>query len=102
MNPPPGAIALEPAEIVIDRDPRGETVGPLSPRAAGPHHIEDSMDHLAHVRAARASARPGRRDRRLDQSPLTLRHVAWVWFPFHTPVSTKSRLLKHVLRPPSK
>ncbi len=83
MNPSPRAVPLEPPKTVIDRDLGREVMRQLPPRATRAHHIEDSIDHLAHIRFARASARLGRRDRRFDQSPLTVRHVGRVWLPFH-------------------
>ena len=88
MNPFPRPIALEVSEIAVDRFPRGKIVGQLPPRTARANDVQHGIDHLAHVMAARAPARPGRRYRRSNQSPLTARHVRWVWLPFHTSLST--------------
>jgi hypothetical protein len=49
------------------------------------------------VRGGGGPAPLGRRDRRINQSPLTVRHVGWVWLPFHPPLSAQSGLLKHFL-----
>lgn len=98
MNPPPRPVTLESTEVIVGRDPGRKVMRQLSPRTARANHIEDRIDHLAHVNGTRASARRGRRNRRPDQSPLLARHVSWVRFPFHTPVSAESAVLKHLLR----
>ncbi len=98
MNPFPRSIPLREPEIGVYRFPRRKIIGQLPPRTARTHDIQHHIDHLAHVMTARATTPLGRRDRRLDQSPLTLRHVGWVGLPYRTPLSAKSGLLKHFLR----
>ena len=84
MNAVPRSITLKVPEIPVDRLPRGEIVRQLPPRTTGTNDIQYCIDDLTHVVSARTSAPLGRRNRRLDQFPLTVRHVAGVWFPFHT------------------
>ena len=98
MNTLPRSIPLEEPEIAVHRFPRGKFVGQLPPRTSRAYDIQHRIEHLAHIVSARATAPLGRRYRRLDQSPLTGRHVAWVWLPFHTSTSAPSGLLKHFLR----
>ena len=59
-------------EPPINRAPRRKAVGQKPPRAAGPQHIEDRLDDLAHRPAPPPTTMSGRRQIRLDQSPLRI------------------------------
>lgn len=93
----PRAIQPEATVVIMHPAPRRELMRQLSPRATRAVQIQNCIDYLTHVDCAWASARPGRRYRRHDQSPLIIRHVRWVWHPFHTLLSAKKRLFTHVL-----
>jgi len=98
MNLPPRPILAEALVIVVDRPPRRKIVRQLPPRAACTHDVQHRSDDLTRIDAARPTTGLGRRDPRLDQSPLTVRHVGWVRTPFHLPLSASSGLFKQFLR----
>ena len=57
-------------EIVMHRALRRQVLRQRLPLAAGPQHVEDGVQNLAHVHDRASPATLGRRDQRLDQRPL--------------------------------
>ena len=72
-NPLPGAVGVEPLEVVVDGLPGGEVVGQGPPGAALAGAVEQGVDDPTHIGSPGATARPGRRDERLDDCPLSVR-----------------------------
>src|SRR4029079_2479095 len=62
----------------IDRAPRRQVARQQAPRAAGPHHIEDPVDDLAHRPNAWPARDVRRRQVRLDHAPFLIGHVGLV------------------------
>jgi len=50
-------------EIAVHRAPRRQVLGQGTPLATRGQHVEDAVQHLAHVHGAPAAAAPGRRDK---------------------------------------
>ena len=78
MNALPSAIVAKRSEVAPDGRPGRKVMRqgtPLAPRAV---HIEDGIDHFAHVDASRTPACLGRRDQRLQDSPLPVGEIAGV------------------------
>lgn len=84
MNSPPRAIEPPLTVIPVDGAPRRQVVRQMPPRAAGAIEIKYRIEHLAQVDRSGPAAELRRWDQRLDQSPLTVRHVGLVWHPVHT------------------
>src|SRR5829696_6589412 len=66
------------AEIVMHRALRRQILGQGAPLAARCQHIEDPVQHLAHIHPTPAAAALGGRDERLGQRPLGIGEVARV------------------------
>src|ERR687897_3193341 len=81
MNAAERAVPFPQVEILPDRAPGRQVLRKSLPRAAGPQHIEDGVEHLADVHGPRSSTALGRADQRLDHRPLHLRQVALVAQP---------------------
>ena len=73
MDPGPNPFAFPAPQVVIDRLPRREVVRQKPPRTACAQQIQDRLNDLALGRAARATARRGIGDHRLDHGPLAVR-----------------------------
>src|SRR5215510_5550738 len=54
---------------------RRKVFGQRLPLAAGPQHVENSVQNLAHVNRALAAAGLGRRDHRLDNRPFVASQI---------------------------
>src|SRR5262245_15277815 len=85
MNTIEHAVARPFPEIIIDRGVRRKISWQLPPLATCAIYIADCVEHLAHVCLALASACAGRRDHRLDDSPLLVGHI--------TRITSHSRLV---------
>ncbi len=72
----------------VDGLPGGEVVGQGPPGAALAGAVEQGVDDPTHIGRPGATARPGRRDERLDDCPLSVRQVTGIGFgcrlAFHT------------------
>jgi len=73
-------------QVAVDRAPRRQVLGQGAPPAAGGQHVEDAVQHLAHVHRALAAAAPGRRDEGLGQRPFLARRVARAVAPVGPPL----------------
>src|SRR5215212_320100 len=69
-----------PLRLLVDRLPRRQVVGHVSPRRAGPHHPSEPVQHLAQVVLALGRVLPNEREVGSDKLPLLVGNVAWVWF----------------------
>src|SRR5215471_13543425 len=85
MNTIEHAVARPFPEIIINRGVRRKIFWQLPPLATRAIYIADCVEHLAHVCLALASTRAGRRDHRLDDSPLLVGHI--------TRITSNSRLV---------
>src|SRR3712207_7844189 len=75
---PARAVPGPEGEVVVHRALRGQALGQGAPLATRGQHVEDPVQHLAHVHRAPTAAAPARRDERLDQRPLPTGRVARV------------------------
>src|SRR5262249_41432759 len=78
-DPVPGAVALPGVEVVEDGAPRGEVVGQWPPGAALVGEVEDRVNDLAHVGLAGPPAGAGRGDLGLQDGPLGVGDIRWIW-----------------------
>jgi hypothetical protein len=69
-----GVVGTPAIEVVVDRLPRAELVGQVSPGRAGVENPEDSTHDQLQV-ASRSTRRCCRREQRLDQFPLLVREL---------------------------
>jgi len=100
MNSLPGAIKSPLAVVVMHSPPRREVVRKVRPRTATAIQIQNRVAHFSQNHGPWPSAKLRRRNQRLDQSPLTVRHVRRVCSPFHNPcVGSLTLLFTHILRP---
>ena len=76
MNTIEHGVARPFPEVIIDRGVWRKIFWQLPPLATRAIYIADCVEHLAHVCLALASACAGRRDHRLDDSPLLVGHIA--------------------------
>ena len=75
MNLLPRAVEPKATVVEVRRAPRRKIVRQLPPGATCSTQVQDRVNNFAQIDAARAPARFGRRNRRLDQSPLLVRQV---------------------------
>ena len=85
MNTIEHGVARPFPEVIIDRGVWRKIFWQLPPLATRAIYIADCVEHLAHVCLALASACAGRRDHRLDDSPLLVAHI--------TRITSNSRLV---------
>lgn len=98
MNPPPGAVQSPLTVVEVHGPPRREVVRQMSPRTPAAIEVEHGIEHFSKVYRPRPTPKLRRRNQRLDQSPLTVRHVRRVKSPFHNPyIGSLTLLLTHVL-----
>src|SRR5476651_2910525 len=69
------AVPVPQHEIIMRRALRRQILGQRLPLASGPKHVEDGVQNLAYVDRTLASATPGWRDHRLDQSPFGVAQI---------------------------
>ena len=69
-----------PLRLLVDRLPRRQVVGHVSPRRAGAYDPPQSVEDLAQVVLALGGVLPHEREVRGDKRPLLVGNVAWVWF----------------------
>jgi hypothetical protein len=65
-----GAVPVPELEIVVHRALRRQILGQRLPLAAGPQHVEDPVEHLAHVHRPSAPAVPAWRDHGAQRCPI--------------------------------
>jgi len=86
MNLVPSPVASVFPVVIMDGRPGRKVVGQHPPRAAGTHQIQDGVNHLTQISAARSSARFGWWQQGFNQFPLLIRQIAWVIFSVHISV----------------
>src|SRR5262249_1166975 len=72
-----GAVVPPLVEVAPDGALGREVLGQVAPLAAGPHDVEDGVEHVAH-RGRAGPAAGVHRDQGLDQGPLLIGQVAGV------------------------
>src|SRR5687767_8845655 len=78
MDAPQGAVPVPQIEVLPDRAARREVLWQGLPLAPRPEHIEDGVEHLAHVDRPRTPAAFGRPDQRRNQRPFCIGQIARV------------------------
>lgn len=86
MNLFPCPIATEPPIVVMHGRPRGKVMRQHAPRTAGSYQVQQTVDHLPHIRAARPSTRFHSWKQWLNQLPLLIGQVRWVRYSVHNSV----------------
>ena len=78
MDALPGAVLLPVPEVVVDQRPGRQVVGQVTPGAAVPGQVKQSIDDLAPLVLGRASALLSGGDQRLKFVPLVIGQVGRV------------------------
>jgi hypothetical protein len=87
MHTLPGAIIPPAPEILIDNLPGGKVMRQQAPGTATTQDIEDRIQDLTLGIFLGPSTGLGRWDQMLNQGPLSVTEIGWVWFArFHAPM----------------
>jgi hypothetical protein len=92
VHPLPDACTAPGPEIMVDRLVGRKLFREQAPLAAAPQHVEDGMDHLAHVGRARATTALGRGNERCQEGPFRLGEIRGR--ALHQPVPSTSQVLR--------
>src|SRR6266487_19276 len=88
MHALPGPIVAPFSEVAPHRRPRRKLMREGAPLAAGAIHIEDGIEHFAHVGRARMPTGLGRRNERFQDLPFSLTQIAWIASSLHRSTSS--------------
>jgi hypothetical protein len=87
MHERPGAISAPRPEVMIDDLPRRQIMGQQTPRTTAAEDRKNRVQDFALRIFLGSPTRPGGRDQRLNQHPLSVTEVGRVRFAgFHTPM----------------
>src|SRR6185295_3786961 len=92
VNALPAAIIAPDAKVMVDALPFRIVLGQHTPLAARNAHVQDRIDHLAHVQAAGPTATLCGGDQIFDTIPLAVGQIGGVCLCLHNP-SVPYRLL---------
>jgi hypothetical protein len=81
----PGSIIAPDAEVVVDALPSRIVLGQHAPLGARDENIQDRIDDLAHIQAARPTTGFGSRDQIFDTIPVAVSQIGGVCLCVHTP-----------------
>src|SRR4051812_24605525 len=81
----PGAIVTPNPEVMIDTFPGRIVLGQHAPLRAADQNVQDRIDELAHIQAARPTTSFGGRDQVFDIIPLAVGQIGRVCVCVHTP-----------------
>ena len=80
----PGSVSFPRRKVVVDGPPWGKIVGQRSPDTAIAVAVEDGINHGPHLGLAWPPTDAGRRQERLQDSPLLACQITGVWLWVHT------------------
>lgn len=78
MNPLPRTVVTPDPKVVVDALPLRILLGQHPPLDTADNDVQDAVDDLSHIQAARSSARFRRWNKFLDNVPLIVGQIAWV------------------------
>ena len=85
MNFLQGAVPAPGPKVVTDQLPWRQVMGKRTPGATGTQYIPDATNHLPTGIFGRTSARPERRDHRLQELPFSIRQIRGITRSAHKP-----------------
>jgi hypothetical protein len=99
MHPLPDACTSPGPEIMVDGLVGRKLSREQAPLAAAPQHVEDGIEHLAHIGRARATTGFGRGNERCQEGPFRLGEIGGIALPhpcaLHISGPQRANILPH-------